>query len=181
MALRQQMLVKLQREIHAMKEQQRAGYVQGYQGKQLATMEESDMFKPKDPGVDGPMGVGGGGYHGGRNQNMTEEHRAALHVLKERDVKMDAVITEIGKGVDDLYQLARTANEEVKLQSKMIDHLETKIDDVHEHVTNINAKLKTTLEEARNSDKICVDILCLLLLIGMIVILVKINNDNKKK
>lgn len=37
----------------------------------------------------------------------------------------------------------------------MLDTLEAKIDDVHDHVTNVNAKLKTTLEEARKSDKIC--------------------------
>ena len=37
----------------------------------------------------------------------------------------------------------------------MLDVLEAKIDDVHDHVTNVNVKLKTTLEEARKSDKIC--------------------------
>lgn len=61
----------------------------------------------------------------------------------------------IGKGVDDLHELAKQANEEVRLQSKMLDVLEAKIDDVHDHVTNVNVKLKTTLEEARKSDKIC--------------------------
>jgi hypothetical protein len=54
-----------------------------------------------------------------------------------------------------LHDLAKTANEEVKLQNTMIDVLGGKIDDVHDHVTNVNAKLKTTLEEARKSDKIC--------------------------
>lgn len=67
----------------------------------------------------------------------------------------DIEIENIGKGVDDLHELAKMANEEVKLQSKMLDTLEAKIDDVHDHVTNVNAKLKTTLEEARKSDKIC--------------------------
>jgi t-SNARE complex subunit (syntaxin) len=67
----------------------------------------------------------------------------------------DIEIENIGKGVDDLHELAKVANEEIKLQSKMLDTLEAKIDDVHDHVTNVNAKLKTTLEEARKSDKIC--------------------------
>lgn len=61
----------------------------------------------------------------------------------------------IGKGVDELHELAKMANEEVRLQSRMLDVLEAKIDDVHDHVTNVNVKLKTTLEEARKSDKIC--------------------------
>lgn len=54
-----------------------------------------------------------------------------------------------------MHELAKTANEEVKLQNIMIDVLGVKIDDVHDHVTNVNSKLKTTLEEARKSDKIC--------------------------
>ena len=37
----------------------------------------------------------------------------------------------------------------------MLETLETKIDHVNDHVVNVNAKLKTTLEEARKSDKIC--------------------------
>ena len=41
------------------------------------------------------------------------------------------------------------------MQTKMLETLEAKIDDVHDHVTNVNSKLKTTLDEARKSDKIC--------------------------
>ena len=81
---------------------------------------------------------------------------------------------KIGFGVDELHKLALTANEEVKLQNKMLDVLEKKIDNVHEHVTGINEKLKSTLEEARKSDKICMDIVCVIILIGMIIVLVKI-------
>ena len=54
-----------------------------------------------------------------------------------------------------MHELAKVANEEVKLQNIMLDTLGSKIDDVNDHVVNINAKLKTTLEEARKSDKIC--------------------------
>ena len=143
-------------------------------------MEESELFKSngKSSSETYSGGVGGGGYIGGR-QNMTDEHRTALHKIKDRDTQMDAEIMEIGKVVDELGGMARTMNEEVKIQSKMIDSLGAKIDDVHGHVTNINAKLKTTIEEARKSDKICMDILCLIILIGMIIVLVKVSEKNK--
>ena len=59
----------------------------------------------------------------------------------------------------------------------MLDTLEEKVDDVHEHLTNVNIKLKNTLEEARKSDKICCDILCLLLLIGMIAVVVELSKQ----
>lgn len=37
----------------------------------------------------------------------------------------------------------------------MLDTLEEKVNDVQDHVTNINEKMKDTLEKARKSDKIC--------------------------
>lgn len=57
------------------------------------------------------------------------------------------MILDIGHGVDELHALAREANEEVKLQNKMLDTLESKIDNVHEQVTNINSKLKTSIDK----------------------------------
>lgn len=77
------------------------------------------------------------------------------HFHTKSFVSKDIEIEMIGKGVDELHELAKMANEEVRLQSRMLDVLEAKIDDVHDHVTNVNVKLKTTLEEARKSDKIC--------------------------
>lgn len=67
----------------------------------------------------------------------------------------DIEIESIGKGVDELHEIARAANEEVRMQGRMLETLEGKIDDVHDHVSNVNVKLKETLEKARGSDKIC--------------------------
>ena len=105
---------------------------------------------------------------------MTDQDRHALQMIREKDHEIDTEIMSIGEGVDALHELARVANEELKMQNKMLDTLERKIDNVHEHVTTINEKLKKTLEEARKSDKLCVDIVCIILLIGMIIVLVKL-------
>ena len=70
---------------------------------------------------------------------MTDDHRQGLQVIKERDAQMDQEILGIGKDVDSLLNLARTANEEVKMQNKMLDVLETKIDDVHGKMLTILA------------------------------------------
>ena len=128
----------------------------------MTKMENSEMFRGGGGGGGGGGGSStwAGGNGGGRNNDMTQDHRRDLQRLKERDALIDIEIVNIGKGVDELRDLALAANEEVKLQNKMLDVLETKIDDVHEHVTNVNAKLKTTLEEARKSDKVCIKIIC---------------------
>ena len=62
-------------------------------------------------------------------------------------IDQDEEVVAIGEGVDVLHEIARAAREEITSQNRMLDTLEQKIDDVHEHVTNVNAQLKTTLEE----------------------------------
>ena len=61
-------------------------------------------------------------------------------------------IDEIGKGVDELKQIAMAQNEEVKRQNIMLDGLEQKIDIVHEKITNVNANLKEHLDAVRNAN-----------------------------
>mmetsp|Transcript_5181 Transcript_5181/g.6900 ORF Transcript_5181/g.6900 Transcript_5181/m.6900 type:complete len:92 (+) Transcript_5181:449-724(+) len=43
----------------------------------------------------------------------------------------------------------------------MLENVNQKIDNVHEHVTTVNERMKETLEEVRGADKICVDIMCI--------------------
>eukprot|EP01035_Chromulina_nebulosa_P019369 gene19369-25236_t len=162
MKSRQQMIVKLQLEIQGIKEIQRAGYVKGYQAIVHSTMEDSELFKPKEfTSTDDPNNTVNGtnplsrGVGPRRGEELTDDHRLQLQKIKERDVQFDKDIEEIGKGVDELREMALAAKEEVTLQNRMLDTLGTKIEDVHEHVVNINEKLKVTLEEVRNSDKIC--------------------------
>ncbi len=51
--------------------------------------------------------------------------------------------------MDELRELALAANEEVKMQNRMLDGLEAKMDIVHEKVSNVNEQLKTTLDQVR--------------------------------
>ena len=76
-----------------------------------------------------------------------------FHVVAVGQTKAD--VAQFGVTTPDLHELAKAENEEITLQNKMLETLETKIDHVNDHVVNVNAKLKTTLEEARKSDKIC--------------------------
>ena len=63
--------------------------------------------------------------------------------------------------------IAQLQGEEVKRQSAMLDQVNDKMDKVNERMVNVNTKLNTTLEEVgRSSDKLCVDIMCIVLAIG---------------
>lgn len=192
MKLRQNMVIQLQTELHGIREVQRAGFVKGYVSQQrYVSMEESEAFQPSSTSAKG------GGKDGkkndfvdamnskdaqrkGRHNDMSDQQRTQMQQIKERDKKIDEEIDLVGRGVDELHILARAQNEEIKLQHQVLDKLGNKMDSVHENVLTVNDRLKKALEETRQGDKICCDIFCILFLVGMIIVLVKISEGNKK-
>lgn len=98
---------------------------------------------------------------------MTEGQRVQIQQLEERDADFDRQLDEIGDGIADLAEIAALAGEEVKVQGVMLDGLNTKLDKVNDGVENVNARMKETLSEVgRASDKLCIDIICVVLAIG---------------
>jgi len=117
----------------------------------------------------------GGGTTGGKSWNggggggvaLTEGQRVQIQQLEERDADFDRQLDEIGDGIADLAEIAALAGEEVKVQGVMLDGLNSKLDRVNDGVENVNARMKETLSEVgRASDKLCVDIICVVLAIG---------------
>ena len=119
-----------------------------------------------------PRGVitGSGAHH----NDISDGQRMQLKVIRDRDAAIDEEIAKLGEGVEELREIALAQNEQVKTQNIMLTDLEIKVDAVHDKVFHVNQRLKNTLEEVRSSDKICLDILCILILIGMIVVVVKV-------
>jgi methyl-accepting chemotaxis protein len=98
---------------------------------------------------------------------ITEDQRQQVLQLEERDADFDLQLDEIGAGIQDLAEIAALQGEEVKRQSVMLDQVNNKMDRVNERMTGVNTKMKETLEEVgRASDKLCVDIMCIVLTIG---------------
>lgn len=98
---------------------------------------------------------------------LTDGQRQQMMQLEERDADFDRQLDEIGEGIQDLAEIAALQGEEVKRQSAMLDGVNNKMDKVTERMTNVNAKMKGTLEEVgRSGDKLCVDIMCICLAVG---------------
>jgi syntaxin of plants SYP7 len=122
-------------------------------------------------GGDG-IGTGGAGAAkswsgGGGGTALTSSQAQQIQMLEERDADFDKQLDEIGEGIQDLAEIAALQGEEVKRQAIMLDSLNNKMDKVNERMVNVNAKMKDTLEEVgRASDKICVDIMCVVLMVG---------------
>lgn len=93
---------------------------------------------------------------------ITGSQQQQLQIIRDRDAEFDQDLDEIGDGIQDLHELALRQGEEVKRQNAMLSQTQNRIDNAHEHMTNVNAKMKDTLNEVgRSSDKLCVDIMCI--------------------
>lgn len=98
---------------------------------------------------------------------MTSGQKQQMLQLEERDADFDRQLDEIGEGIQDLAEIAELQGEEVKKQSAMLDQVNNKMDKVTERMEGVNTRMKETLEEVgRASDKLCVDIMCIVLMVG---------------
>jgi len=62
----------------------------------------------------------------------------------------------------------------------MLENLEQKIMDVQDHLDRVNKKMKTTLQQVgRRSDKLCIDIICVVILLGMVGLLYNMVKNSK--
>ncbi|KAL3769216.1 hypothetical protein ACHAW5_001948 [Stephanodiscus triporus] len=85
-----------------------------------------------------------------------------LQLIRDRDQEFDKDLDEIGEGIQDLHELALRQGEEVRRQNAMLENTSNRIESAHEHMTNVNSKMKDTLAEVgRSTDKLCVDIMCI--------------------
>eukprot|EP00547_Thalassionema_nitzschioides_P002404 CAMPEP_0194199550 /NCGR_PEP_ID=MMETSP0156-20130528/531_1 /TAXON_ID=33649 /ORGANISM="Thalassionema nitzschioides, Strain L26-B" /LENGTH=288 /DNA_ID=CAMNT_0038924465 /DNA_START=149 /DNA_END=1015 /DNA_ORIENTATION=+ len=117
-------------------------------------------------------GIAGNSATGGGGASLTEGQQLHIQELEERDADFDRQLEEIGEGIQDLGEIAALQNEEVKHQAAMLDNLNDKIDGVNDRVTNVNARMKETLDEVgRSSDKLIVDIICIVLALSFAAIL----------
>ena len=93
---------------------------------------------------------------------ITGSQQVQLQQIKDRDAEFDQDLDEIGDGIQDLHELALRQGEEVKRQNEMLSKTESALDAATEHMVNVNSKMKETLNEVgRSSDKLCVDIMCI--------------------
>ena len=124
-------------------------------------------------------GAVGGWNGGGGGVALTDGQRVQIQQLEERDADFDRQLDEIGDGIADLAEIAALQGEEVKVQGEMLDGLNAKMDRVNERVENVNARMKDTLEEVgRSSDKLCIDIMCVVLAIGFAAVFYNISKSS---
>eukprot|EP00525_Craspedostauros_australis_P013075 CAMPEP_0198135466 /NCGR_PEP_ID=MMETSP1442-20131203/60604_1 /TAXON_ID= /ORGANISM="Craspedostauros australis, Strain CCMP3328" /LENGTH=126 /DNA_ID=CAMNT_0043796639 /DNA_START=717 /DNA_END=1097 /DNA_ORIENTATION=+ len=98
---------------------------------------------------------------------LTSSQQQQIMQLEQRDAEFDLQLDEIGEGIQDLAEIAQQQGEEVTRQNQMLDNVDRKISNNIERVSKVNERMKETLEEVgRASDKLMVDIMCIVLAVG---------------
>ncbi|KAL7529911.1 hypothetical protein ACHAWF_003156 [Thalassiosira exigua] len=194
--VQQALVMQLKQEIEKVKEAQGAGYARGGAAEQniqlnlgaLAALDAADLsnngrakLSPvpiRDLTIhiiihgildqsDPASGNGKSWTPGTTGTALKGSQQVQLTQIRDRDAEFDQDLDEIGEGIQDLHELAQRQGEEVQRQNIMLNNTQNKLDSAHEHMTNVNSKMKDTLNEVgRSSDKLCVDIMCILLAVG---------------
>jgi len=162
--------MQLNQEIEKVKEAQLAGFGRGGAMEQtvqlnlgaLAALDAADLSNSTNDGTSTKSWT-----PGTTGTALVGSQQVQLQQIRDRDAEFDQDLDELGEGIQDLHELAMMQGEEVKRQNAMLNNTTNRIDNAYEHMENVNAKMKDTLNEVgRSSDKLCVDIMCILLAVG---------------
>lgn len=165
------LVMRLHQEIEKVKQLQMRGFQRGgaaaaASGLNTQTISAFDSIPAANVAGSGASSWQKGGSGGG-GVAVTSDQQMQLQQLEERDQDFDQQLDELGEGIQDLAEIAKLQGEEVKRQNVMLDNVGNKIDSAAEHVNTVNARMKETLDEVgRSSDKLCVDIMCIVLAVG---------------
>ena len=161
---KRQIIANLAEEIESVKTQQKQQYTKGYRrmNLNLPSMQHAELFS--SPNVDDSLDSSVSSFldDGG---NVTAAQKERLLKFEERDRKFELEVLGIGNGVDDLLDLAVKQNEEVKKQNVMLEDMATRMEGASTKLENVNLKMKRAL--SRSGDKLCVDIFCIVLAMGL--------------
>ena len=140
----------------------------------LVTMEESGIL---------------GGPNGNKNpdgsdkivEEMNSDHIEQHLAIKSRDKKMDERIGKIGNNIDVLKDIAERQGEIVREQNKDMDALEDHINGTSEEVRGVNDRMKEAIKHVGKFDRVCCDLFCIAIMVGLIILIVKIEEGETVK
>mmetsp|Transcript_6876 Transcript_6876/g.8976 ORF Transcript_6876/g.8976 Transcript_6876/m.8976 type:complete len:318 (+) Transcript_6876:89-1042(+) len=166
------LVMRLKQEIDKIKAEQMKGYQTVDTSSSLPGIPTSNISSFDVAGQSaGGAGLSSWGSAPAQGAALTDGQQMALQQIDERDADFDLQLDEIGEGIQDLADIAKMQGEEVKRQGVMLDSLGNKIDKIEEQVSTVNDRMKETLEEVgRASDKLCVDIMCIVLAVGFVAV-----------
>ena len=107
-------------------------------------------------------------------RELYEEEKAKMQEWKEEQARQDEDLDEIGNVVKQIKDEARLASENIDRTNKKVKQVTKKTVQSTKKVNQQNQKLKDLLKKLRSGDKICIDIVLILVGIGLVAVLYNI-------
>lgn len=175
---RSETLASMRQELESCRERKTRAAGGFVRKRNVKRMEDSELFRST-----GEAGMtNAAGYDtrlAGRGaQQITHDEQMQLEVIKQRDREFDqTVLRDIAKGLDVLQDYAERFGDELAEQDRLIDEIQENVDVQNEKIQNVNAHLKEVLHQVRSPGRFCTDILCVMLMLGMIGVLAQLSQS----
>lgn len=116
-------------------------------------------------------------YNKAENEEQREIYEEEQNKINEWNAKIEQQnedLNDILIGIRNIKKEAEIANEKINTIGAHVNGLTTKVEGTSKKVKTQNERLKDLLNKIRKSDKICCDIILILILIGLIMVLYRI-------
>jgi hypothetical protein len=128
-------------------------------------------------------GVGAGppmmAPRGAADVEMTEYQMTGMKQIKREEEEIDGMVDQIGEGVGKLHEIALAMKDELDVHDVVIGEVTEKADKAKSQLDTVNKKLKKTLDTVNSSgDKFCVNVICLVLLLGILTVIYNMVTKN---
>ena len=101
-------------------------------------------------------------------EQLSDEAKEKMEEWKKEQEEQDKGLEQIKDGLKILKNEIKLANENIESTNKVVKKVTKHTDTTKVKVQSTNKKLKDLITKIRSSDKICVDIILILVLVGLI-------------
>lgn len=111
----------------------------------------------------------GGGYQ--QERELFDEEKAKMEEWEQEKARQDQDLDDIGSMVKVLKKEVKDANKNIDDLGKTVKNVTKHTDQTNANLESQNKKLKELLDKIRSGDKICVDVILILVLLGLVAVL----------
>ena len=90
-----------------------------------------------------------------------------LQQMVNNDEQIDQNLDAISRGLEEVMEMGKEMNTQLDIQDVMLNDLENTIDKGTGELRSINSRLKKSLADIRGGDRVCMDMICLVLMLAI--------------
>ena len=114
-------------------------------------------------------------------RELYEEEKAKMKEWEEEKARQDEDIEEIGNVVSKIKDEAKLASENIEKTHRQVKRVTKKTIQTTKRVNQQNQKLKDLIKKLRSGDKLCIDIILILVGLGLVAVLYNIIKSQVSK